>query len=90
MRALGHPMRRGILKEMRGEEEISPQELSHRMAIPLSNLSYHVRVLADCEAIALVRTQPVRGSMQHFYRFAIEVEWPYGILGLPPPPPAGD
>jgi DNA-binding transcriptional ArsR family regulator len=83
-------MRRSILKEMRGEEEISPRELSHRMEISLSNLSYHVRVLAECEAITLVRTQPVRGSLQHFYRFAIEAEWPYGILGLPLPPPAGD
>jgi DNA-binding transcriptional ArsR family regulator len=83
-------MRRSILKEMQGEEEISPRELSHRMEISLSKLSYHVRVLVECEAITLVRTQPVRGSMQHFYRFAIQTAWPYGILGLQPPPPAGD
>ena len=90
MRALGHPLRRSILKEMQGEEEISPGELSQRMEVPLSNLSYHVRVLAKCEAITLVRTRPVRGSMQHFYRFAIRAEWAYGILGLSPPPSSGD
>lgn len=90
MRALSHPDRRTILKEMRGEEEISPRELSKRLEVPLSNLSYHVRILAECEAITLVRTQPVRGSVKHFYRFAIEAEWAYGILGLSPPPLSGD
>jgi hypothetical protein len=60
------------------------------MNAPLVSVSYHVRVLAECEAITLVRTQPVRGSMQHFYRFAIEAEWVHGALGLSPPPPSGD
>src|SRR4051812_46260215 len=90
VRALGHPLRRSILKEMQGEEEISPAELSRRLRITLSNVSHHVRVLAECEAIVLVRTQPVRGSLQHFYRFAIEAEWPYEILGLAPPPSTED
>ena len=31
-------------------------------------LSYHVRILAHCGAIELVRTEQVRGSNQHFYR----------------------
>jgi DNA-binding transcriptional ArsR family regulator len=85
VRALAHPLRRSILKMMHGEEEISPQELSKRLEENLSNLGYHVRVLSELEVITLVRTQPVRGSMKHFYRLAIEAEWPYGILGLPPP-----
>jgi hypothetical protein len=75
---------------MGDEEEISPRELADRMHVPLGGLSYHVRVLSKCEAITLVRTQPVRGSMQHFYRFAIQAEWAYGALGLSPPPPSGD
>jgi DNA-binding transcriptional ArsR family regulator len=85
VRALGHPLRRSILKEMYGEEEISPRELSNRMKKPLSNLSYHIRVLVKCEAITLVRGQQVRGSMQHFYRFAVKAEWAHGVLGLTPP-----
>lgn len=89
MRALGHPLRRTILKEMRGEEEISPGDLARRLGEPLPKLSHHVSVLAECEAITLVRTQPVRGSIQHFYRFAIEAEWAFGILGVSPPPPSG-
>jgi DNA-binding transcriptional ArsR family regulator len=83
-------MRRSILKEMGDGEEVSPQELSNRMALPLSNLAYHVRVLAECKAITLVRTLPVRGAVQHFYRFAIEAEWACKIVGLPPPATPGD
>jgi hypothetical protein len=78
------------LKEMRGEEEISPRDLSERLEMGLPDVAYHVRVLAECDAITLVRTRPVRGSTQHFYRFAIEAEWPYGLLGLSPPPAPGD
>lgn len=90
LQALAHPLRRAILKEMRGEEEISPRELSERLGIGLPGLSYHVRILAECEAITLVRTRPVRGSTQHFYRFAIEAEWPHGVLGLSFPRTSGD
>jgi hypothetical protein len=74
---------------MKGDEEISPKELSQRMTTPLSTISYHVRVLAKCKAIAPVKTRPVRGATQHFYRFAVEAEWVYEALGLPPPPLSG-
>lgn len=80
--ALRHPLRRRILREMAGEEAISPRELASNLGRPLSNVSYHVRVLADCAAVTLVRTQPVRGSMQHFYCSAIEAPWARQILGL--------
>ena len=40
---------------MAREEPISPLELSQRLDKPLSNVSYHVRVLADCAAVTLVR-----------------------------------
>jgi DNA-binding transcriptional ArsR family regulator len=80
--ALRHPLRRRILRRMVGEEAISPRELSEELDAPLSNVSYHMRVLADCAVISLVRTKPVRGSMQHFYRTAIEAPWAREILGL--------
>jgi DNA-binding transcriptional ArsR family regulator len=80
--ALRHPLRRGILRRMAGKESISPRELSNALRQPLSNVSYHVRVLADCAAIALVSTKPVRGSMQHFYCSAIEAPWARQMLGL--------
>ena len=66
---------------------ISPREVSGALSQPLSSVSYHVRVLADCEAITLVSTKPVRGSMQHFYRLSpkfIGLPWVASVLGLDP------
>jgi DNA-binding transcriptional ArsR family regulator len=80
--ALRHPLRRQILRAMGEDEAVSPRELSDKLDQPLSNVSYHVRVLADCAAVSLVRTQPVRGSMQHFYCGAVEAPWARQILGL--------
>jgi predicted transcriptional regulator len=80
--ALRHPLRRDILRKMAGKKAISPRETATALAQPLSNVSYHVRVLADCAAISLVRTEPVRGSMQHFYCVTIEAPWARQVLGL--------
>jgi DNA-binding transcriptional ArsR family regulator len=80
--ALRHPLRRAILRGMAGEKAISPREVASALQQPLSNVSYHVRVLADCAAISLVGTKPVRGSMQHFYCIAIEAPWARQMLGL--------
>ncbi len=82
--ALRHPLRREILREMAGKKAISPRELASALHQPLSNVSYHVRVLADCAAVSLVSTKPVRGSMQHFYCTAIEAPWARQVLGLDP------
>ncbi len=81
--ALGHPMRRQILREMLGEpqEEVSPRELAARLSQQLSALSYHVRVLNECNAVELVRTEQVRGSTQHFYRVIIKADWALAALG---------
>lgn len=85
--ALRHPVRRDILREMAGKEAISPREIASALHQPLSNVSYHVRVLAECAAVSLVSTKPVRGSMQHFYRTAIEAPWARQVLGLDPEGP---
>lgn len=80
--ALRHPLRRAILREMADEDAISPREIAAALCKPLSNVSYHVRVLADCAAVSLVNTKPARGSMQHFYRVAIEAPWALEVLRL--------
>ncbi len=88
LKALGHEMRRAIMEVFVGKGDdtpISPREVSGVLQQPLSNVSYHVRVLADCEAITLVATRPVRGSMQHFYRPSakfIGLPWVASVLGL--------
>jgi DNA-binding transcriptional ArsR family regulator len=74
--AMAHPLRRRILRAMvNGDAEISPRELADRLEQPLSRLSYHVKVLSRCGAVELVRTQPVRGSTQHFYRSIVDAAW---------------
>jgi DNA-binding transcriptional ArsR family regulator len=74
--ALGHPLRRRILRKMIGVRgETSPRELAAELDEPLSALSYHVRVLAECGAIKLVRMKQIRGSTQHFYRAAVRSQW---------------
>lgn len=58
-----------------GDRETSPRQLAAGLSEPLSALSYHVRVLAECKAIELVRTTQVRGSTQHFYRPTVKAAW---------------
>ena len=87
--ALGHPMRRRILRAMLDmSEEISPGELALKLSEQLSALSYHVRVLAECKAIELVRAERVHGSTQHFYRPRVRANWVLSALeageGSPP------
>lgn len=91
--ALGHSMRRRILREMlEGGDEVSPRELSVKLREQLSALSYHVRVLAECGAVELVRTERIRGSTQHFYRPAVKAEWAIAALeaGEEPPDSQGE
>jgi DNA-binding transcriptional ArsR family regulator len=80
--ALRHPLRRRILQAMQDGDPISPRELATNLAQPLSNVSYHVRVLVGCGVLELVRTRQVRGSMQHFYRAKVEADWARFVLGL--------
>jgi len=79
--ALRHPLRRDILREMAGKKAVSPRRISTNLRKPLSNVSYHVGVLADCAAIALVDAKPAGGSLQHFYRATIEAPWARQLLG---------
>jgi DNA-binding transcriptional ArsR family regulator len=80
--ALGHPLRRQILRKMITEDsETSPRELAADLGQPLSKLSYHVRVLAQNSAVELVRTRQTRGSTQHFYRSVVKAAWAHTALG---------
>jgi DNA-binding transcriptional regulator GbsR (MarR family) len=70
MKALVHPRRQaimGVILNRQADCPVSPREIANELGAGLSNVSYHVHVLADYEAIELKRTSPVRGSLQHFY-----------------------
>lgn len=82
--ALSHPLRRQILRQMREVDSISPIDMAAEFKLPVSNVAYHVRVLAECGAITLVDTEPVRGAVKHFYRYSIGTPWANQIIDLEP------
>src|SRR4051794_21338167 len=51
-----------------GERVASPGELAVELGAALRLVSHHVRVLRDYDCVELVRTEPRRGALQHFYR----------------------
>jgi DNA-binding transcriptional ArsR family regulator len=67
IRALAHPLRWRILQTL-NMKTASPSELADELDLPLPNVAYHVKVLAQNDAIELVRTAQVRGALEHFYR----------------------
>lgn len=73
IKALGHPLRQRILTLL-NEREASPSDLAQEIGEPIGKVAYHVKILLDYEAIDLVRTRPVRGAVEHFYRATIQAE----------------
>src|SRR4051794_20538891 len=68
LKALGHPLRLRLLEAITDAGEASPVELARTLAQPLSTVSRHVRMLRDLGFVELVRTEPRRGSVAHYYR----------------------
>jgi DNA-binding transcriptional ArsR family regulator len=66
--ALNHPARRQILRQLSEHgTERSPSEMAQAAAFSLSGLSFHARVLCELQVTRCTRTEPVRGSLEHFY-----------------------
>jgi DNA-binding transcriptional ArsR family regulator len=84
--AFTHPLRRTLLRLcLEAKEPLSPKGLSRMGDYRLSNVSYHVRVLAECGALEIVSERPVRGSTEHFYEvtpLVKETSWIRSALGL--------
>jgi DNA-binding transcriptional ArsR family regulator len=79
VKALAHPLRVQILAIL-NERMASPNELSKELDEGLSQVSYHVKVLKDFECIEMVKTEPRRGAVEHYYRatsraFLADSEW---------------
>jgi DNA-binding transcriptional ArsR family regulator len=79
VKALAHPLRVEILTIL-NERMASPNELSKELEEGLSQVSYHVKVLKDFECIEMVKTEPRRGAVEHYYRatsraFLTDSDW---------------
>jgi DNA-binding transcriptional ArsR family regulator len=72
-KALSHPLRRRVLERFIDAGEASPNEVAKLLGAPLSTVSYHVHILRDLQCIELVRTEPRRGAVEHYYRSALEL-----------------
>ncbi len=66
VRALAHPMRVRILEALQGRTA-SPTELAREFRESLGVVSYHANALLEVGCIEQVRTQPKRGTIEHFY-----------------------
>jgi DNA-binding transcriptional ArsR family regulator len=89
-RGMAHPIRAEILAYLTEHPVSSPAEmfkagLGEKAGVELSHIAYHVRVLEELALIEEVKSEPVRGALEHFYRaisrMFLDVEaWE----GLPP------
>ena len=86
---LQHPLRKRLLRlYVEAKEMRSPKELTVPVNQHLSNVGYHVRVLAEHGAVELVAEQQRRGSVEHFYEMTSlveEVSWARAALGVEVP-----
>lgn len=67
VKGLSHPLRTKCLTVL-AERVASPREIAEALDDDLSNVSYHVRVLSELGLIELVKEEPVRGAVAHFYK----------------------
>lgn len=78
-KALAHPLRVRILSSLH-KGISSPNQLSQELGEPLGNVSYHVKTLLEYDCVELVKTEPRRGAVEHFYRatdraFLSDADW---------------
>lgn len=66
IKALGHPLRQRLLLQYH-EQVTSPRAVSEALGEPLGNVAYHTRILVEADTIELIRTEPRRGALEHFY-----------------------
>jgi DNA-binding transcriptional ArsR family regulator len=67
VRTLSHPLRLEALRIL-NDRVASPNEISRELGESLGTVSYHVKELLHEGAIELVRTEPRRGAVEHYYR----------------------
>lgn len=86
LHVLRHPLRKRLLRLYVEEKGmLSPKELADFTKKHLSNVGYHVRVLAEQGAVEIVAEQQRRGSVEHFYEatgLVDEVPWARAALGI--------
>lgn len=83
IKALAHPLRVELLAIL-NDRTASPNELSKELKEGLSQVSYHIKVLKDFAMIEMVKTEPRRGAVEHFYRASEKVFIPAWLMKMIP------
>jgi DNA-binding transcriptional ArsR family regulator len=82
-KALSHSLRVQLLTIL-NDRTASPNELAKELGEGLSQVSYHVKVLKDFKMVEMVKTEPRRGAIEHFYRATSKVYVPSWVAALWP------
>lgn len=65
--ALSHPLRVHILDAL-AEAAASPSDLAREVGLSVNYVAYHVKELQKLGYVELVKTEPRRGTVEHYYR----------------------
>ncbi len=65
--ALKHPLRQRLLRAFIANRPLSPQEASHLLDAPLSDVSYHVRVLVEYSLLVLRARAEGKAAVKSYY-----------------------
>jgi DNA-binding transcriptional ArsR family regulator len=70
LRMLSSEPRRAIVSKVleHPHSRFAPVEIAQGSGISLATVGYHVRVMEELGAVALIGEEPVRGSTKHWYR----------------------
>ena len=69
-KALAHPMKVAIIRDLRTEGKLSPIEWTEEHGVPLQNGSYHFTSLRKLGILKPAGTAQRRGALEHYYRLA--------------------
>jgi DNA-binding transcriptional ArsR family regulator len=70
LKAISHEIRIDILR-ICSERVTSPTEFSKETGRSLNQISYHFKSLWEEGVLVLVRTEPRRGAVEHYYRASV-------------------
>src|ERR1035438_78848 len=70
LRALAHPLRLRMLSLLTGAA-MSAAELARELGVSQALASYHLRQLADAEAVELAEERSRRGGKERRYRYRV-------------------
>lgn len=65
--ALSHPLRLHVL-DVLSESVASPSDLAREAGLGVNYVAYHVKELEKLGYVELVKTEPRRGTVEHYYR----------------------